>query len=235
MSYTLTDKHLAIARKDFPPGFWDQTTVFWPDVSNNNWGSVDDAINFCAQLSAQGFAAVCHKVSEGGYFQDPYWPAVRDWARNNDLMCFGYHYVTGDDPDDQASAWNDNGGGPLAMFDWEANSGDMGNFWNVANAFNRAGVQVQEGYNPRWYWEGAGGGDLSGIPFLISSSYPGGSGYAFDIYQNGGGDNGDGWAPYGGATPKGWQFTDRALVSGITVDCNAFKGNPQQLQSALGL
>lgn len=221
---------------NFPPGFWTAKTSFWPDVSNNNWGSVGDAINFCSQLSAEGFAAVCHKVSEGSYFQDRFWQPVKEWCDGNDLMCFGYHYVTWDDPDAQAAMWNGNNGGDKGMFDWEANSGDMNNFWNVANGFNRAGVQVQEGYNPQWYWNGAGRGDLSGIPFLISSAYPGGKGYASDIYEQCGGDDGEGWDSYGGATPLGWQFTDNATIAGLDgVDCNAFKGTPQQLQAALGL
>jgi hypothetical protein len=210
-------------------------TVFWPDVSNNNWHDVQDAINFCSQLGRQGFAAVCHKVSEGSYFRDPYWQPVKQWCDNNNLMCFGYHYVTRDNPAAQATQWNANHGGPLAMFDWEANSGVLQNFWDVANGFNQAGVRVQEGYCPRWYWNSVGGGDLSRVPFLISSAYPGGSGIAADIYDGSGGDSGEGWQPYGGVTPLGWQFTDRAMVAGKNVDCNAFKGNPRELQTALGL
>jgi hypothetical protein len=31
-------------------------------------------------------------------------------------------------------------------------------------------------------------------------------------------------APYGGATPGAWQFTDRADIAGLTVDCNAYPG-----------
>ncbi len=220
----------------FPPGFWTAATSFWPDTSNNNWNSVDDAIDFCSQLSEQGFAAICHKVSEGSYFQDSFWQPVRTWSNANDLMCFGYHYVTQDDPDAQAAQWTANGGGDKAMFDWEANGGDMNNFWIVAAAFNRAGVQVQRGYNPKWYWESNGQGDLSQIPFPISSAYPvGGGGYASDLYAQAGGNNGEGWRPYGGATPLGWQFTDSALVAGKSVDCNGFRGTPPQLQAALGL
>ncbi len=227
----MTRKHRIPVTVAGPPV---QTTVFWPDVSNNQWSRTQDAINFCAQLTAQGFAAVCHKVSEGAYFQDRFWQPVKDWCDHNDLMCFGYHYVTEDDPAAQAAMWNANNGGPLAMFDFESNSGDMNNFWNVANAFNAAGVQVQEGYCPNWYWNSVGGGDLSKIPFLISSAYPGGSGYASDIYNQAGGDAGEGWNSYGGATPLGWQFTDKALIAGLTVDCNAFRGTAQQLQAALG-
>ena len=229
-------KKTVAAAGDFPPGFWTQTTSFWIDTSNNNWDRVQDAIDFCSQMDSEGFAGVCHKVSEGSYFQDPYWQPVKQWCDANDVMCWGYHYVTTDDPAAQAAMWNGNNGGPKAMFDFEANSGDMSNFWAVADGFNAAGVQVQEGYIPNWYYNQVGGGDLSQIPFLISSAYPGGSGYAWDLYYNqAGGDNGEGWAPYGGATPKGWQFTDSALVAGLTVDCNAFRGTPQQLQAALGL
>lgn len=219
----------------FPPGFWEQTTVFWPDVSNNNWGgSTQNAIDFCSRVSGEGFAAVCHKVTEGAYYQDRFWQPVKEWCDSNGVMAFGYHYVTEDDPAEQAAAWNDNNGGPIAMFDFEANSGDMDNFWRVASAFNDAGVQVGQGYVPHWYWDSHGRGDLSQIPFLISSAYPGGSGYASTIYNDGGGDDGSGWDAYGGATPKGWQFTDQALIAGLTVDCNAFKGSPRDLQAALG-
>jgi Glycosyl hydrolases family 25 len=223
----------------FPPGFWTATTSFYPDVSNNNWGNdVQAAINFCQQINAQGFAAVCHKTSEGSYFQDPFWQPVKQWCDANDVMCYGYHYVTEDDPAAQVAQWNANNGGPLAMFDWEANGGDMQNFWNVAAGFNAGGVKVQEGYCPQWYWNSVGGGDLSQIPFLIASAYPLGSqgGFASDLYSQCGGDSGEGWQSYGGATPLAWQFTDNATISGISgVDCNAFKGTPQQLQAALGL
>lgn len=211
-------------------------TALWPDVSNNNWSDVGAAINFCSQLAAQGFAAVCHKVSEGSYFKDPYWQPVKQWCDGNNLMCFGYHYVTQDDPAAQAAQWNANNGGPLAMFDWEANGGDLHNFWNVVSGFNAAGVKVQEGYCPNWYWNSVGGGSLSQIPFLISSAYPGAAAsFASDIYRCIGGDSGEGWQSYGGATPLGWQFTNQALIGGITVDCNAFKGTPRELQTALGL
>jgi hypothetical protein len=212
-------------------------TSFWPDVSNNQWGCVQDAINFCAQLSAQGFAAVCHKVSEGSYFQDSFWQPVKQWCDGNDLMCFGYHYVTQDDPSAQAAMWNGNNGGSLAMFDWEANGGDLNNFWNVANGFNAAGVQVQEGYCPQWYWNSVGGGDLSQVPFLLSSAYPStAGGFAWNLYNQAGGDDGEGFETYGNATPLGWQFTNNATIAGRNgIDCNAFKGTPQQLQAALGL
>lgn len=208
---------------------------FWPDVSNNNWASDQDAIDFVNELPGEGFAAICHKVSEGNYYEDPFWPVVQQAAAQIGLLCFGYHYVTTDDAGEQAQTWNENGGGSSGMTDWEANGGDLANLVSVATAFKAADVTVQEGYAPNWYWNEVGGGDLSWIPFLISSAYPGSSGYASSIYAADGGNSGEGWAGYGNAQPQGWQFTDQALIAGITVDCNAFQGTIAEFQTALGL
>lgn len=211
-------------------------TLFWPDCSNNNWSSTADALNFCAQLVSEGFSGITHKVSEGSYYEDPFWPVVQAWCQENDVICVGYHYLSTESPAAQAQTWLDHGGGNLAMFDWEQNGGNLANFWAVANAFNAVGVTVQIGYCPQWYWNQVGGGDLSQIPFLISSAYPWSSGgYASNIYAADGGDSGEGWNSYGNATPRGWQFTDQALIAGKTVDCNAFRGTLAEFQTALGL
>lgn len=205
------------------------TTLYYPDVSNNNWSSTFALTNFLSQLAPEGFAGVVHKVSEGDYYSDPYWSACQQWCQQNNLPCLGYHYVTTDSPDAQAAQWNSNGGGHNAMLDFEANSGDMNNFWAVVNAFNNAGVNIQLVYLPNWYWGEIGQPDLSALPanqiFLVSSNYPDGSGYASVVYENSGGDTGRGWAPYGGCTPSAWQFTDSANVAGINVDCNAYLGS----------
>jgi len=213
----------------------DSTALFYPDVSNNNWRSVGDALYFLSQLVPEGFSAVVHKVSEGSYYEDPFWPPVRDWCADNGLLCLGYHYVTTDDPGAQAATWNDNGGGPNAMFDWEANSGNLGNFWNVTNGFNAGGVNITLGYCPEWYWSEVGGGDLGELAAnqigLVSSAYPiSGANYASSIFASAGGDCGEGFTPYGGGTPAAWQFTDRAIIAGFSVDCNAFLGTPAELQ-----
>ena len=111
------------------------------------------------------------------------------------------------------------------MLDWETNSGDLANLIAVVDAFNTAGITVQLGYYPQWYWSQQGGGDLSDLAnALVSSGYPDGTGYASTIYTNAGGHTGSGWAPYGNTTPAAWQFTDRADIAGITVDCNAYLG-----------
>ncbi len=172
----------------------------------------------------EGFSGICHKVSEGSYYEDPYWPIVQQWCRHHNLPVIGYHYVTTDDPTAQAHTWAANNGGPVAMLDWEANGGNLANLAAV-DAFNISCVTVQLGYYPRWYWQQQGGGTLAGLAtYLVSSGYPNGSGYASTIYTDSGGNTGIGWASYGGATPAAWQFTDQARIARHTVDCNAYQG-----------
>jgi hypothetical protein len=205
-------------------------TQFYPDCSNNNWGSVQDLINFLEQLAGEGFAGMCHKVSEGNYYQDPFWGPCLQWCIENNFPVIGYHYVTTNDPAQQAQTFVANNGGANGMTDWEANGGNVNNLAAVVNALNDAGVEVQLGYSPQWYWNEVGGGSLVGLAnALVSSAYPAGGGYASTIYANGGGDTGEGWNAYGGVTPTVWQFTDRANIAGINVDCNAFRGSTDEL------
>lgn len=86
-------------------------TLFYPDCSNNNWSSTQDAIDFLEQLVPEGFSGMCHKVSEGNYYEDPYWPTVQQWCQHNNLPLIGYHYVTSDSPASQAQTWLGNNGG----------------------------------------------------------------------------------------------------------------------------
>ena len=201
-------------------------TLFYPDCSNNNWSSAQDAISFLEQLVPEGFSGMCHKVSEGSYYEDPYWPTVKRWCRQNNLPLIGYHYVTTDDPASQAQTWLGNDGGPQAMLDWEEHGGDRANLISVVDAFNNAGVTVQLGYYPHWYWNRQGGGNLSDLAnFVVSSTYSTITGYASVLYAQSGGGSGAGWAPYGGVTPAAWQFTERAAIAGHVVDCNAYLGS----------
>jgi hypothetical protein len=216
--------------------------LFYPDCSNNNWGSEvltnagqQGLYSFLSQLGPQGFAGMCHKMTQGSGFIDPYGALAQTWCDQNNLPFIGYHYVDTSDPNAQAQNWLAAGGRTNAMFDWEANSGDLNTFWAVTNAFNAAGINVQLAYDPRWYLEGAGSGagtDISefaadGI-LLVSSAYPLGSqaGFASDLYAQCGGDTGPGWAPYdGGPPPSAWQFTSSANIAGFSlVDANAYLG-----------
>jgi len=215
----------------------DTMTLFYPDVSNNNWRNTSDAINFLSRLSGEGFAAVCHKVSEGNGYRDPYWPAVRDWCKANGMLLIGYHYVRVGDVAGQARLYRNHVGDPSipCMLDFEDGSGDLANFWAVVDAFNAAGVEIALSYLPRWYWQRIGSPNLTNVPGLVASSYPGGDGYASAIYESGGGANGSGWAPYGGVYPAVWQFTDKAVVAGIRVDANAFRGSLDDFKKLLGI
>jgi len=195
--------------------------MFYTDVSNNNWRSVDELTGFLSQLHGLGLSGVVHKVSEGDYFVDQYWRACRSWCENNNMSWLGYHYVTTDDAASQVATFVGDGGGPNVMLDLEANSGNISNFWNLVSEFNSAGVNVSLAYIPQWYWYQIGCPDLSylsknGIA-LVSSNYPGGGGSPQDIYGSCGGNGGPGWAAYGGCAPSVWQFTDRALVAGKAV------------------
>lgn len=205
-------------------------TLYGPDTSNNNFASSDAAISFVSQLPGQGFSWIEQKVSEGSYYQDPYWPVISQWCRQNRFPCIGYHYVTTDDPAAQARTWLANDGGNHAMLDFEANSGDIDNFWAVLDAFDDAGVTVSLSYIPRWYWQQIGSPDLSGVPGLIASNYVGGTGYASSLYP---GDDSARWAAYGGATPALLQFTSTAQIGTLSVDCNAFDGTLDQLVALL--
>ena len=200
-------------------------TLFYPDCSNNNWSSDQDAITFLEQLVPEGFSGMCHKVSEGNYYEDPYWPTVKQWCQQNNLPLIGYHFVTTDDPAQQAQTWLGNDGGTQAMLDWEDNGGDRANLISVVDAFTDAGVNVQLGYYPQWYWNQQGGGSLSNLANgMVSSAYAGSTGYASTLYAQSGGSSGDGWEPYGGVTPSAWQFTESANIDGYIVDCNAYQG-----------
>lgn len=195
-------------------------TQFTIDISNNNtWMSM-------AQVKAEGFAGVQAKVSEGNYFTDSTWSGYRDAANACGLPVIGYHYANAScSPASQAATFQANGGGSTVMIDFEANSGTINDYWALVNAFNAIGIEVTLSYIPQWYWSGAmGGGDLSKVPGLISSSYYGRGAFASMLYANAGGDTGAGWNPYGGGTPVMWQFTDGATVAGTSVDANAFRG-----------
>ncbi len=216
------------------------TTLFGVDVSNNNFSSNQAAIDFVSQLPGEGFSWVEQKCSEGTYYRDPYWPVIQQWCKANNFLAIPYHYVTTEDPAAQAANFVANAGGATTvMLDFEANSGDLNNFWAVVNAFNALGVNVTLGYIPRWYWEQIGSPDLSALAAngigLVASNYPhAGGDYAWSLYVNDdGGDSGPGWNAYGGASAQIWQFTDGAVVGGINVDANAFRGDVAQLAALL--
>lgn len=203
-------------------------TIFGPDISNNN-----GVVNI-DRVADEGFDFVFAKVSEGSGFRDKYWARTRDWCATRGLICVGYHYVKTDNADAQAACFANNGGGNIVMFDFEANSGNINNFWACVRAFNARGIRVVLSYIPRWYWQQIGSPDISNIPgLLIQSSYVSGRGGAASVMYPG--DGSRMWNGFGGKQVDILQFTDAARVAGINLDCNAFRGSKAELASALGI
>jgi hypothetical protein len=162
-------------------------------------------------------------TSEGNYYEDPYWPIVRHWCQHHHLPLIPLRHHR------RSGLTSSNLAGQQRRNTCDARlgeqRGDLANLTAVVDAFNAAGITVQLGYYPQWYWRQQGGGNLSDLAnALVSSGCPDGSGYASTIYTNAGGNTGEGWAPYGGATPAAWQFTNSADIAGFIVDCNAYQG-----------
>jgi lysozyme len=210
-------------------------TLYGVDLSNNNWrvpaANIVPTLN---EIIAEGFSWIEHKVSEGNYYTDPYWPTVLSWAKSTGNIVVGYHYVSTDDPNQQAQTYLSNVGDPTVpcMLDFEQNGGDIANFWAVWNAFVAAGINMRLSYIPHWYWEEIGSPDLSNVVGLVSSNWVSGSGYASAIYP---GPAWAGWNSYGGATPAILQFSNQALVAGMQMDADAFEGSLSDLQTLLGI
>lgn len=203
-------------------------TLYGTDIS-----SYQRNINL-SEVAAEGFSWVEAKVSEGNYFQDPTWAGNQAAAAQAGLPVIGYHYANAAcTPASQVQTWQANGGPNVCMIDFEDNSGTINDYWALVNAFNAAGIQVALSYIPQWYWAQIGSPDLSQVPGLIASNYTPGTGFASDLYAQAGGDSGVGWDSYGGGNPVIWQFTDRAMVAGMSVDANAFRGSASDLATVL--
>ena len=216
-------------------------TVFYPDVSNNQWGSTElttagqqALMDFLSVLRGQGLSGVSHKMSEGADFIDPYGVVCQTWCKTNVFPFIGYHFATSDDAAAQVRNWKAAGGGANVLIDFEAAGVSMATFWDLVFAFNAARINVALAYIPQWFADQIGA-DLSqfaqsGIA-LVSSAYPMShwGGPPFDLYRGCGGDSGEGWAPYLGALPTVWQFSDCARIGGLSVDINAYHGTSIQL------
>lgn len=205
-------------------------TLYGFDISNNNGPNLS-----IAEIQREGFAWCEMKVSEGDYFIDPDWTEYKAQADACGMPIIGYHYaIAACSPSAQAATFQRAGGGANTMIDFEANSGHIGDYWNLVAAFNAIDTHVSTSYLPQWYWQQIGCPDLSQVPGLIASAYPRSSaGYASVLYQQDGGDSGEGWTPYGNGNPVMWQFTDCALIDGTTVDANAFRGTADELAELL--
>jgi lysozyme len=186
----------------------------------------------------EGFDFMAAKVSEGTTVYHS-----QDWLARGKacgLLCLGYHYLR--PGNELAQAWVFAGqllaAGVPGMLDAEALSADgkaatltVGGIHRFLDAAAAAGARVPLLYLPHWYWQLMGCPDLSGLPPLWGSSYPGGRGYATDIYEA---VTPIRWAAYGGLPVAVLQFTDQATVAGQHIDANAFPGTREQLAALLG-
>lgn len=202
-------------------------TIFGPDISSYQHGVNVRALTdpFCLL-----------KCTEGTYYTDADYENWLGQAKGSGKLPIAYHFVSGEDPDAQAAHL-------LAhiidkvlpvMLDWEPTATyrpTLAQLLAVADALVRHGLRPKLAYAPKWYCQQIGSPSLTGLSArgmgLVSSEYPGGSGYP--------GDNADGWSPYGGMTPTLYQFTDVAVEGGQAVgDRNAYRGTIEQLAAFLG-
>lgn len=204
-------------------------TIFGIDIASYQQG-----INL-QQARAEGIEFCIAKVTEGSTYRSPAWPAQRDQARAAGMLLAGYHYVRVGDPAGQAAACRAWLGDPSipVMLDWENNGGGWPNFQAVLTAFRATGLRVVLGYIPGWYHTGQGRPDLRGTGLaVVASRYPTNTVAApAAVYRS---VPADAWAGYGGVDPTILQFSDRALVAGLQVDANAYRGTREQLAVLLG-
>lgn len=107
--------------------------------------------------------------------------------------------------------------------------------WQAKLELERRGYHVPGIYSGAWYWENMPGGEpsMQGLGYLWVSSYGSNRyGKPRDLYQNEGGDGHPGWSyPLGDRTPDILQYGSNGNVAGFkSVDVNAFRGTPEQLQ-----
>jgi len=194
-------------------------TLFGHDVSSYNPDYHPSAGEF-----------VIIKASEGAHTHDSSFGPMLARARAAGAIPLAYHFLHADStPQAQAQNLASVPGikGIPVMVDVEQEGSSFPNIAQCAqftDACRALGLTVKLVYLPHWYWQQIGSPGLTALSSrglsLVSSAYPGGSGYP--------GDGGSGWASYGGMTPVIWQYTDRP------VDGDAFKGTAAQLHAILG-
>lgn len=156
------------------------------------------------------------------------------------LVCLGYAYLEPGDMCEQATVFARS----LArcdvpgVMDVEALDDNqdpvlaIGMVREFSAAATRLGARVSLMYLPRWYWERIGSPDLTGLPPLWASSYPGGrQAPASDLFEA---VTPRCWTAYGGLPVAVLQFADTALVAGHAVDANAFLDTREAFAAFVG-
>lgn len=208
-------------------------TLFGVDVSNHQ-GNFD-----FAAARAEGFVFASHKVTEGDYYRDPFWPRAREeMGRHFPGLFAGYHFARNDVPvERQADTLLAHLGDPSipVQLDYEDTQtrGSGSNLRALIAEIEARGMRVAVNYLPRWYWQSMGRPDLTGTPPIWNSDYVNGSGYASSLYP---GDHHKGWAEFHPGSPPVaiLQFSEQAAVAGLDrVDVNAFRGSEAELRALL--
>lgn len=207
-------------------------TIFGLDISNNNPSFP------VADIKRQGYEFLMCKLTEGDSFYDGTFEEYRAAAEAAGLLFVAYHALHHGNPVGQADWFCQHltDKSIPAMIDFEP-FGDNPTKAD-ALAFKKRceshGVRVTLNYHPAWYWQQIGRPWLLRLPRTVASAYPSKAHlHGSSLYP---GDQGEGWARYGGRRPVIWQFASTALVDGYNgnVDVNAFRGTRDEL-AALGL
>lgn len=201
-------------------------TIFGPDISSYQHG---------VNLRALPDPFVLMKCTEDVRYVDADYPGWLEQAKAVGKIPVAYHFIGPSAPADQAKNLAAHIIDPAVavMVDFE----DEGAFhptlkqlFALIDAISSAGLRMKLAYLPHWKWSEMGSPPLTGLDDrkvgLVSSVYPGGSGYP--------GDEAAGWQPYGGVTPTLYQFTDSAVEGGQSVgDMNAYRGTIEQFSAFL--
>lgn len=189
-------------------------TIFFPDISSYEYG-----------LSiAPGTVAVIAKATEGTYYRDANYAGFKAQAAAVGAIFSAYHFLKAGGGAAQADYYHAWAGAVPCMLDVETEGASKPTVLDCLAFINRLrdiGGRVWGAYFPAWYWEQVGGSLASLGVAVVSSNYT--------AYS----DTGPGWAPYGGAAPVIWQYTNAQSYGGQLVDFNAFKGTVAQLAALI--
>lgn len=213
-------------------------TQFGIDVSNHQR-------NFdFAGAAAEGYTFATHKITESNNYKDPYWPRALNEMRKHFPNRFGgYHFWRRSaSAESQADLLAQHIGDlsvpiQLDFEDTSASGVTRAELDAIVNAIQARGMIVFADYIPRWYWQGAmNSADLGGTgrPLWASDYGPNNTGYGSSLYDARGGDAGPGWNSYGGGSVGVWQFGEKGLVAGQSVDVNAIRGTIEDVEKLIG-
>jgi len=212
-------------------------TLYFPDASS--WD---------AGISLSGALAVCVKATQGTWYVNPFYEALKAEAVRAGAFFTAYHFLEEGNAAAQAAHARSVIGSTPAAVDFEpvdpgappgraavsplgVSYPALADCCGFIDAYRAAGGVTRTVYLPRWYWARSANG-LNGAPLgsliergmlLWSSTYT--------AYTDA--TDGPGWLPYGGMAPVFWQYTSTLPFGGLpAVDFSAFKGRYPGKQDA---